>query len=136
KDFAAAKTRAHEIANEISLAYIDGYDDPAIIAGQGTMGLEIVEQVPDLDAVVMPVDGGGLLAGVSLAIKTLKPNVKVVAVAADNVASFSAALKADKPVKIEMHPTLADGLAIPQVGSNAFKVAKSRVDLIVTVTEE
>ena len=136
KDFAAAKTRAHEIANEIGLAYIDGYDDPAIIAGQGTMGLEIVEQVPDLDAVVIPVGGGGLIAGVSLAIKTLKPNVKVVAVEAENVASFSAALEAHKPTRIEMHPTLADGLAIPQVGANAFRVARSHVDRTVTVTEE
>ncbi len=136
KDFAAAKTRAHEIANEIGLAYIDGYDDPAIIAGQGTMGLEIVEQVPDLDAVVIPVGGGGLIAGVSLAIKTLKPNAQVIAVEAEKVASFSAALEADKPTRIEMHPTLADGLAIPQVGSNAFRVAKSHVDRTVTVTEE
>src|SRR5256886_12499702 len=70
KDFAEAKTRAHEIAKEKGLAYIDGYDDPAIIAGQGTMGLEIVVQVPDLDAVIVPVGGAGLLAGVALAIKT------------------------------------------------------------------
>jgi threonine dehydratase len=136
KDFAAAKIRAHEIANEIGLAYIDGYDDPAIIAGQGTMGLEIVEQVPDLDAVVIPVGGGGLIAGVSLAIKTLRPNTKIIAVEAENVASFSAALEANKPIKVEMHPTLADGLAIPQVGTNAFKIAKSHVDSTVTVTEE
>lgn len=136
KDFAAAKARAHEIANEMGLAYIDGYDDPAIIAGQGTMGLEIVEQVPDLDAVVIPVGGGGLIAGVSLAIKTLRPNTKVIAVEAENVASFSAALEANKPTKIEMHPTLADGLAIPQVGTNAFKIAKSHIDQTVIVTEE
>ncbi|MDQ6940535.1 MAG: pyridoxal-phosphate dependent enzyme, partial [Verrucomicrobiota bacterium] len=75
-DFGEAKTHAHELAKERGLAYIDGYDDPAIIAGQGTMGIEIVEQVPDLDAVVCPVGGGGLLAGVALAVKTLRPNVK------------------------------------------------------------
>ena len=136
KDFGEAKAHAHEIAKEGALAYIDGYDDPAIIAGQGTMGLEIVEQVPDLDAVIIPVGGAGLLAGVSLAVKTLRPDVKIVAVEAENAASFSAALEAGKPVKIALYPTLADGLAIPQVGSNAFEIARSLVDQTVTVTEE
>src|SRR5438132_5666853 len=80
KDFGEAKARAHEIAKEEGLAYIDGYDDPAIIAGQGTMGLEIVEQVPDVDAVIISVGGAGLLAGVSLAVKTLQPDAKIVSV--------------------------------------------------------
>jgi threonine dehydratase len=136
KDFGEAKAHAHEIAKEKGLAYIDGYDDPAIIAGQGTMGLEIVEQVPDLDAVIIPVGGAGLLAGVSLAVKTLRADAKIVAVEAENVASFSAALEAGKPVKVALHPTLADGLAIPQVGSNAFEVVRSLVDQTITVTEE
>lgn len=136
KDFAEAKAHAHCIGEERGLAYIDGYDDPAIIAGQGTMGLEIVEQVPDLDAVVVPVGGGGLLAGVALAIKSLRPNVRIIAVEADHVASFSAALREGKPVRIDTQPTLADGLAIAQVGSNAFEIAASRVDQTVTVTEE
>ncbi len=136
KDFGEAKTRAYEIAKEKSLAYIDGYDDPAIIAGQGTAGLEILEQVPDLDAVVVPVGGAGLLAGVALAIKTKKPAAKVIAVEADHVASFSAALKNGAPTRIEMQPTLADGLAIPQVGANAFAIARDRVDKIVLVSEE
>ncbi|MEY2493173.1 MAG: threonine dehydratase [Verrucomicrobiota bacterium] len=136
KDFAEAKTRADEIAAERGLAYIDGYDDPAIIAGQGTMGLEILEQVPELDAVIVPVGGAGLLAGVALAIKTKRPRAKIVAVEAENVASFSAAMAAGKPTRIELHPTLADGLAIPRVGSNAFEIARSRVDETVIVTEE
>ena len=136
KDFGEAKSRAHEIAQEKGLAYIDGYDDPAIIAGQGTMGLEILEQVPDVDAVIVPVGGGGLLAGVALAIKTQKPDAKIIAVEAENVASFSAALEAGKPTRIALHPTLADGLAIPQVGTNAFAIAQPRVDKTVTVTEE
>lgn len=136
KDFTEAKTRAHEIGEKEKLSYIDGYDDPSIIAGQGTMGLEILEQVPNLDAVVVPVGGGGLIAGVSLALKTKRPKVKVIAVEAENVASFSAALKAGKPTRIETQPTLADGLAIPQVGKNAFEIAKSRVDKSVIVTEE
>ena len=136
KDFGEAKAHAHELAKERGLAYIDGYDDPAIIAGQGTMGIEIVEQVPDLDAVVVPVGGGGLLAGVALAVKTMQPKVKIIAVEAENVASFSAALKAGKPTLITTRPTLADGLAIPQVGSNAFQIAKDLVDRCEQVSEE
>src|SRR5450755_2615599 len=111
KDFGEAKAHGHEIATEKGLAYIDGYDDPAIIAGQGTMGLEIIEQVPDLDAVIIPVGGGGLLAGVALAVKSLRPNAKIIAVEADHVASLSAAIRAGKPVPIVPQPTLADGLA-------------------------
>ena len=136
KDFAEANARAHEIAKEKGLAYIDGYDDPAIIAGQGTMGLEMIDQVPDADAVIVPVGGAGLLAGVSLAVKTLRPETAIIAVEAENVASFSAALEAGKPTKIALHPTLADGLAIPQVGTNGFEIAQSRVDKTVIVTEE
>jgi len=136
KDFAEAKAHANGLGEERGLAYIDGYDDPAIIAGQGTMGLEIVEQVPDLDAVVIPVGGGGLLAGVALAIKSLRPQVKIIAVEANNVASFSAALREGKPTRIAIQPTLADGLAIPKVGANAFAIAHSLVDRAVIVTEE
>ena len=136
KDFGEAKAHAHQIAKEKGLAYIDGYDDPTIIAGQGTMGLEIVEQVPDLEAVIVPVGGAGLLAGVSLAVKSLRPHAKIIAVEAESVASFSAALEAGKPTKIAMHPTLADGLAIPQVGANAFQIARPLVDLTIDVTEE
>ncbi|MGZ5022878.1 MAG: threonine ammonia-lyase [Chthoniobacterales bacterium] len=135
-DFDEAKARAHELAEERGFAYINGYDDPAIIAGQGTMGIEIIEQVPDLDAVLIPTGGGGLLAGVALAIKTLRPNAKVIGVEAENVASFSAAMEAGKPIRIPSKPTLADGLAIPQVGTNAFEVAKSLVDRFVLVSEE
>jgi threonine dehydratase len=134
--FGEAKAHAHEIAEREGLAYIDGYDDPGIIAGQGTMGIEIVDQVPDLDAVIVPVGGGGLLAGVALAVKSLRPKAQVIAVEANNVASFSAALKAGEPTRISTQPTLADGLAIPQVGTNAFNTAKDLVDRCVLVSEE
>jgi threonine dehydratase len=135
-DFDEARAHAHKIAEEKGLAYINGYDDPAIIAGQGTMGLEIVQQIPKLEAVIIPVGGAGLLAGVSLAVKTLRPTAKIIAVEAENVASYSAALEAGKPTKITMRPTLADGLAIPKVGTNAFEIARSLVDLTATVSEE
>ena len=135
-DFADAKSHAHALAAEKGLAYIDGYDDPAIIAGQGTLGLEILDQAKDVDAVIVPVGGAGLIAGVSLAIKSVRPQTKVVAVEAENVASFSAALNAGKPTKFDLKPTLADGLAIPQVGANAFAVARDHVDQTITVSEE
>jgi len=83
-DFGEAKARAHEIAQEKGLAYIDGYDDPAIIAGQGTLGLEIIEQVPEVDAIVVPVGGGGLAAGIALATKTLRPQTKIIAFDGDD----------------------------------------------------
>src|SRR5437588_6601940 len=100
------------------------------------MGIEIVEQVKDVDAVIVPVGGAGLLAGVSLAVKTLRPQTKIIAVEAENVASFSAALRAGKPVQITTRPTLADGLAIAEVGSNAFEIARAHTDKASTVTEE
>ena len=136
KDFAEAKAYACELAAKKGFAYIDGYDDPPIISGQGTMGLEILEQVPDVDLVVVPVGGGGLIAGVSLAIKTLRPQTKIVAVEAENVASFSAALHVGEPTPVTIRPTLADGLAIPQVGDNAFAIARDHVDLAITASEE
>jgi threonine dehydratase len=92
--------------------------------------------VPELDAVVVPVGGGGLLAGVALAVKTLRPQTKIVAVESDHVASFSAAMKAGHPTCTGIEPTLADGLAIPQVGANAFAIAAPLIDKTVIVTEE
>ena len=92
--------------------------------------------MPDLDAVVIPVGGDGLLAGVALAVKSLRPEGEIIAVEADYVASFSAAMSAGKPVRIETQPTLADGLAIAQVGQNAFATAAPLVDRTITVSEE
>lgn len=135
-DFGEARARAHDMAQEQGLAYINGYDDPAIIAGQGSLGVEIIEQVDDVDLVVVPVGGGGLIAGVALAVKTLRPETRIIAVEAENVASFSAALKAHQPVPIAAEPTLADGLAIPQIGANAFAIARAHVDQTILVSEE
>ena len=134
-DLAEARLRADEIAAEKSLRYINGYDDPAIIAGQGTLGLEIVAQVPDVEAVIVPIGGGGLIAGVALAVKALKPRVQIIGVEPERAASFTAAMQAGRPVKVEVKPTLADGLSVPQVGENAFRIARSRVDRTVLVGE-
>src|SRR5262245_50444748 len=91
-DFAQAKAKADELTAEQKLTYIHGFDDPAVIAGQGTIGLELVEQVPNLDAVIVPVGGGGLLAGVSLAIKSLRPSVRIIGVEAAVMPSFTQAM--------------------------------------------
>lgn len=134
-DISEARARADEIAAEKQLTYINGFDDPAIIAGQGTLGLEIAEQVPDVDAVIVPIGGGGLIAGVALALKTLKPRVQIIGVEPERAASFTAAMQAGRPVKVEVKPTLADGLSVPQVGENAFRIARSRVGRTVLVGE-
>ena len=133
--FAEARERADQLAQKNKLTYIHGYDDWNIIAGQGTMGLEILDQVPELDAVVVPIGGGGLIAGVGLAIKSLKPSVKVIGVAAENTPSFALAFAAGKPVSVQNGPTLADGLAVPSVGVNAFEIARQIIDQFVVVSE-
>lgn len=134
-NLAEAYTHAHSIATERQLTYINGYDMPAVIAGQGTMGLEILEQVPDLEALVVPIGGGGLIAGLALAIKTRKPTVQIFGVQAKRAAGFATALKTGKPVPVAVKPTLADGLAVSQVGANAFEIARRFVDRVVTVDE-
>jgi threonine dehydratase len=134
-NIAEARTRAEQLVAERGLTYINGYDDPAIIAGQGTIGLEIADQVPDLDAAIVPIGGAGLIAGIALALKSLKPQVQIIGVEPERAASFTAALAAGHPVSIEMKPTLADGLAVPKVGENAFALARGLVDRTVLVGE-
>ncbi|DAZ96283.1 TPA: hypothetical protein N0F65_008316, partial [Lagenidium giganteum] len=130
-----AREKADEFARDENLVYINGFDHPDIIAGAGTMGIEILNQVPNVDAIIVPVGGGGLIAGIALAVKTLAPNVQVIGVEPELCPSFSGALEAGHPIHVPTSPTLADGLAVPCVGSNAFQVAKDRVDRVVTVSE-
>jgi threonine dehydratase len=132
---ADAADLAHQLETQHGFTYINGFDHPAIIAGQGTMGLEILEQVPDVDAIIVPIGGGGLVAGIALAVKTVRPKVHIIGVEPQRAASFTAAIEAGKPVRIETRPTLADGLAVPRVGDNAFRIAVDRIDRVVTVTE-
>jgi threonine dehydratase len=134
-NIAEARARADEIASAQGLTYINGFDDPAIIAGQGTIGLEIVAQTPDLDAVIVPIGGAGLVAGIAMAVKKLRPRVKIIGVEPERASSFTAALAAGKPVQIEMKATLADGLSVPKVGTNAFGIARDLVDRTVLVCE-
>lgn len=134
-NIAESKARADELASTEGLAYINGFDDAAIIAGQGTIGLEILDQVQGVEAVIVPIGGGGLIAGIALAIKTLKPDVQIIGVEPERAASFTAALAAGRPTPVAVTPTLADGLAVPQVGSRAFEVSRDLVDRVVLVSE-
>ncbi|OAD56869.1 L-threonine dehydratase catabolic TdcB [Eufriesea mexicana] len=135
-DMAEAKRIALRKRAEKGLTYINGYDHPDIMAGQGTLGLEIVEQVSNIDAVIVPIGGGGLIAGVALAVKTLHPNVTIIGVESERCPSFYMARKADRPAYTPSNSTLADGLAVPMVGYNAFATANSLIDKLIVVKEE
>lgn len=129
-----AKVRADEYVEQ-GMTYVHGFDGIDVIAGAGTLGLEILDQVPDVDAIVLPVGGGGLIAGLSLAVKTIKPEVQVIGVEPEYAASYLAAIEACEPVQIKMEETLGDGLAVPKVGANAFGLARQHVDKVITVDE-
>lgn len=135
KDFAEARAVADQLAAEEGLSYIHGFDDPEIIAGQGTLGLELLDQVRDLDAVVCPIGGGGLIAGVAVVIKALKPRIQIIGVESRATGNFAAASRARKPVRVPRRATLADGLATLTVGKNAFELARTRIDQVVSVAE-
>ena len=136
RDFAEARREAETLIASEGLTYIHGFDAPEIIAGQGTLGLEILEQVPDVDAIVCPVGGGGLMAGLSVAVKSLRPRTKLIGVESVATKNFSAALRAGHPVTRPWRATLADGLATLTVGVNAFALARGRVDKTVCVKED
>lgn len=135
-DFIAARAQADALAAAHGYTYIHGFDHPDIIAGQGTMGLEILEQVRDADAIVCPVGGGGLIAGLALAVKSLRPKIRVIGVESTATGNFAAALRAGKPVRQPRRPTLADGLATLTVGTHAFALARRHVDKVVSVSED
>ena len=130
-----ARQLATKLGDQQGFTYINGYDHPDVIAGQGTLGLEVLEQVPNLDAIIVPVGGGGLIAGVAVAIKSRKPSVQIIGVEPRRAASFEAARQAGRPVHVNMQATLADGLAVPCVGENAFAIARKLVDRHVLVDE-
>lgn len=131
-----AKVKADEYVESEGLTYVHGFDGIDVIAGAGTLGLEILDQVPDVDAIVLPIGGAGLIAGLSLAVKTRKPSVEIIGVEPDHCASYQAAVEAGHPVLIKMDDTLGDGLAVPCVGANAFAIANQYVDQVVTVSEQ
>ena len=130
-----AKHHAQALAKERKLNYVPGFDDADIIAGQGTLGLEILEDVPDADAIVVPVGGGGLLAGIATAVKALKPAVRIVGVEPINAPTLHESLKAGAVRRIETKATLADGLAIAEVGKLCFELIRPRLDELLLVDE-
>ena len=134
--FAEARETAVRLAARDGLELIHGFDDPRVIAGQGTMALEILEDVPEADVLVVPTGGAGLLAGVGLVAKALRPEITIVAAEPAAAPTFSASLAAGQPVAVPIRPTLADGLAVGRVGDVSFPIAARVVDRVATVGEE
>lgn len=127
---------ARELAERQGLHYVPPYDDPFIIAGQGTAGLEIVEQCPDLEAVVAPASGGGLLSGIAAAVKLLRPEVRVVGAEPAGAARFGASRRAGAPITLEKAETVADGLRVLAPGRLTWEVTSRYVDEFRSVPDD
>jgi len=134
-DYDTALAEAQRLSQERGLTFVSAFNDPWIVAGQGTIGLELYEQNSDLDAVVVPVGGGGLIAGIALALKTLKPKIKIIGVQSEAIPSMKSALADGAPVRLAPASTIADGIAVRRVGETPFALVKEFVDEIVTVSE-
>jgi threonine dehydratase len=134
-DLSEARVEAEAIAARDGLTFIHPFDNAHVMAGQGTIALEILEQTPGVQAIVAPVGGGGLLAGIGTVVDALKPDVLVVGVEPVNAACLTAALAAGHPVPVILSSTLADGLAVAQAGALPFGVLRRVVDQVVTVDE-
>lgn len=131
-----AYRKALELQKEHGYTLVHPFDDPLVIAGQGTIGLEIIEEMPDVEAVVVPVGGGGLISGVAFAIKTLKPSVKVYGVQAEGAPSMVESLKKQERLRLDNVSTIADGIAVKEPGVNTYELCKRYVDEIVTVSDD
>ena len=131
-----AYERAQTVVAERGAVFVHPFDDPRVIAGQGTLGLELLEQVEGLDAVVVPVGGGGLISGVALAIKSRRPEVRVIGVQSAAVPGMERALAAAERVRVPAGATIADGIAVRRVGALTYDLATRFVDNVVTVDEE
>ncbi|MFC6354967.1 threonine ammonia-lyase [Luethyella okanaganae] len=131
---------AAEFAERTGAILIPPFDHPDVVAGQGTIGLELLEQVPDLDTVIVPIGGGGLVSGVASALKQHSArsgrNIRVIGVQAENAASYLASLDAGAPVNIPVRPTIADGIAVYRPGELNYRIIRDAVDEIVTVSED
>jgi threonine dehydratase len=136
ENYDEAYARALEIEAERGLVFVHPFDDPRVIAGQGTIALELAEQVPDLDAVLVPVGGGGLIGGIGLALKALRPGARVIGVQAEETPAMKAALAAGQRVVVPAASTIADGIAVRRVGAHTFDLARRYVDEVVSVGEE
>ena len=131
-----AYKRALELRDEKGYTFIHPFDDIDVIAGQGTIGLELMDQMSDIDAVVVPIGGGGLISGVAFAIKSLNPNIKVYGVQAAGAPSMKNSVDHKKIERLASVSTIADGIAVKQPGENTFDICSKYVDGIVTVTDD
>ena len=131
-----AYERACALADERGLVFVHPFDDPRVIAGQGTLGLELLEQLPDVEAIVVPVGGGGLIGGVALAVKATRPDVRVIGVQSAALPAMARALDMGARVRVEAGATIADGIAVRQVGEHTLSLARQWVGQVVTVGEE
>lgn len=131
-----AHDRAVELQQETGATFIHPYDDDAVIAGQGTIGLEILDQLEDVDAVIVPIGGGGLISGVAFAIKSLKPDCKVYGVQTEGAPSMFNSFRDDRLETLDTVSTFADGIAVKTPGETTFQMVEKYVDDIVTVSED
>lgn len=137
KTFDEAVAHSRELGSEHGYTYVHAFDDERVIAGQGTIGFEIAEKLPDVDVIVVPIGGGGIISGIAIAAKALIPGVRVVGVQAANVAPINVSLKAGEPVEFAgHHPTIADGIAVKRPGMLTLPIIREFVDEVVEVTEE
>jgi threonine dehydratase len=128
----AARARAQEGG----LAFVHPFDDPVVVAGQGTLGLELLEDLPDLATVVVPVGGGGLASGVAIAVKSARPDVRVIGVQVETVAAYPASLRAGRPIGVEAALTIADGIAVKKPGELTLPLIARWLDDVVVVPED
>ncbi len=131
-----AYERALKLRDEKGYTFIHPFDDELVIEGQGTIGLELMEQIPDMDAVIVPVGGGGLISGLAFAVKALNPEVKVYGVQAAGAPSMVSSLKNREIVHLPAVSTIADGIAVKTPGENTFALTSQYVDEVVTVTDD
>lgn len=131
-----AYAKAIELQKEYGYTFVHPFDDPKVIAGQGTIGLEILEQMPDVEAVIVPIGGGGLISGVAYAIKTLRPEIKVYGVQSSGAPSMARSLQEGHITHLSNVSTIADGIAVKEPGINTFEMVNKYVDEVVTVSDD
>lgn len=134
--FDEAVAYSKKLAEETGALYVHAFDDDLIIAGQGTIGMEIAEAEPETTTIVVPIGGGGIISGVAIAAKELLPNIRVIGVQAENVAPVKASMDAGKAVVVDSKPTIADGIAIKYPAERTLAIIRELVDDVVTVSEE
>jgi len=135
EDYDEAAERAHEIERQQGRTYVHAFDDDYVMAGQGTIGLEIYDELPEVDTVVVPIGGGGLISGIATALKGLDPSIRVVGVQAEGASSVAESLRKGQRVERDSVETIADGIATRTVGERTFEVIRERVDGVVTVSD-